>query len=70
MEFAYRKEKLKKVLPNTTLGPSQYLSITEIKIVKSNVGRAPFKSSVKKFKPPFGENFSYKRELQPQVIII
>ena len=70
MAFVYREEKLKKIRPNTALGPGQYLPITETKIVKSNVGRARFKSSVKKFKPPFGENFSYKRELQAQVIII
>ena len=61
MAFVYREEKLKKIRPNTALGPGQYLPITETKIVKSNVGRAPFESSVKKFKPPFGENYSYKK---------
>ena len=61
MAFVYREEKLKKVRPNTALGPGQYLPITETKIVKSNVGRAPFESSVKKFKPQFGENYSYRK---------
>ena len=61
MAFVYREEKLKKVRPNTTLGPGQYLPITDTKIVKSNVGRAPFESSAKKFKPMFGENYSYKK---------
>ena len=61
MAFVYREEKLKKIRPNTALGPGQYLPITETKIVKSNVGRAPFESSEKKFKPLFGENYSYKK---------
>ena len=61
MAFVYREEKLKKHRPNTALGPGQYLPITETKIVKSNVGRAPFESSAQKFKPPFGENYSYKK---------
>jgi hypothetical protein len=60
MAFVYREEKLKKIRPNTALGPGQYLPITDTIIVKSNVGRAPFESSVKKFKPLFGENSSYK----------
>ena len=61
MAFVYREEKLKNVRPNTALGPGQYLPITETKIVKSNVGRAPFESSARKFKPPFGENYSFKK---------
>ena len=61
MAFVFREEKLKKMRPNTALGPGQYLPITETKIVKSNIGRAPFESSVKKFKPIFGENYSYKK---------
>ena len=55
MAFVFREEKLKKSRPNTALGPGQYLPITNTKIVKSNAGRAPFESSVKKFKPPYGE---------------
>ena len=55
MAFVFREEKLKKMRPNTALGPGQYLPITETKIVKSNIGRAPFESRVKKFKPIFGE---------------
>ena len=61
MAFVYREEKLKRVRPNTALGPGQYLPITETKIVKSNVGRAPFESSARKFKPPFGENYAFKK---------
>ena len=49
MAFVYRAPKFKKFRPNTALGPGQYLPITETKIVKSNDGRAPFESSVKKF---------------------
>ena len=61
MAFLFREEKLKKIRPNTALGPGQYLPITDTKIVKSNIGRAPFESSVKKFKPIFGENYSYRK---------
>ena len=61
MAFVFREEKLKKIRPNTALGPGQYLPITDTKIVKSNLGRAPFESSVKKFKPLFGENYAYKK---------
>ena len=61
MAFVFREEKLKRIRPNTALGPGQYLPITDTKIVKSNVGRAPFESSEKKFKPQFGENYSYKK---------
>ena len=61
MAFVFREEKLKRIRPNTALGPGQYLPITDTKIVKSNVGRAPFESSEKKFKPLFGENYSYKK---------
>ena len=61
MAFVFREEKLKKIRPNTALGPGQYLPITDTIIVKSNVGRAPFESSVKKFKPLFGENYSFKK---------
>ena len=61
MAFVYREEKLKKIRPNTALGPGQYLPITNTKIVKSNVGRAPFESSQKKFKPIFGENYSFRK---------
>ena len=61
MAFVFREEKLKRIRPNTALGPGQYLPITETKIIKSNVGRAPFESSEKKFKPQFGENYSYKK---------
>ena len=61
MAFVFREEKLKRIRSNTALGPGQYLPITDTKIVKSNVGRAPFESSEKKFKPLFGENYSYKK---------
>ena len=61
MAFVFREEKLKRIRPNTALGPGQYLPITDTKIIKSNVGRAPFESSEKKFKPQFGENYSYKK---------
>ena len=49
MAFVFREPKLKRIRPNTALGPGQYLPITETKLVKSNEGRAPFESSVKKF---------------------
>ena len=58
MAFVYRAEKLKKCRPNTALGPGQYLPITETKLVKSNDGRAPFESSVKKFNTIYGESTS------------
>ena len=58
MAFVYRAEKLKKPRPNTALGPGQYLPITETKLVKSNEGRAPFESSVKKFNTIYGESAS------------
>ena len=57
MAFVFREEKLKTIPPNTSLGPGQYLPMTQTKIIKSNVGRAPFESSVRKFKPQFGYNY-------------
>ena len=60
MAFVYRAEKLKKPRPNTALGPGQYLPITETKLVKSNEGRAPFESSVKKFNTIYGESSKTK----------
>ena len=55
MAFVYREEKLKKIRPNTALGPGEYLPQTKSKIIKNNEGRAPFESGVKKFKPLYGE---------------
>ena len=56
MAFVYRAQKFKKFRPNTALGPGQYLPITETKLVKSNNGRAPFESSVKKFNTIYGDS--------------
>ena len=55
MAFVYRAQKFKKFRPNTALGPGQYLPITQTKLVKSNDGRAPFESSVKKFNTIYGD---------------
>ena len=53
MAFVFRDNKLKKIRPNTALGPGEYLPISkDIKI--KNIG-APFESTVKKFQPLFGE---------------
>ena len=60
MAFVYRAQKFKKLRPNTALGPGQYLPITETKLVKSNEGRAPFESSVKKFNTIYGESSKTK----------
>ena len=55
MAFVYREDKLNKIRPNTALGPGEYLPISrDIKIKNNNVS-APFESSVKKFKPLYGE---------------
>ena len=55
MAFVYRENKLKKIRPNTALGPGEYLPISkEIKIKNNNIS-APFESTVKKFKPLYGE---------------
>ena len=58
MAFVFREEKLKKIRPNTALGPGQYLPITNTKLVKSNDGRAPFESSVKKFNTIYNDSLS------------
>ena len=55
MAFVYREEKLKKIRPNTALGPGEYIPQSKPKTVKNNNGRAPFESGVKKFKSPYGE---------------
>ena len=63
MAFVYRAQKFKKFRPNTALGPGQYLPITQTKFVKSNDGRAPFESSVKKFNTIYGESPSRLKEV-------
>ena len=63
MAFVFRAQKFKKFRPNTALGPGQYLPITQTKIVKSNDGRAPFESSVKKLSTIFGESPSRMKEV-------
>ena len=55
MAFVFREDKLKKIRPNTSLGPGEYLPQSKTKILKNNDGRAPFESGVKKLKPPYGE---------------
>ena len=56
MAFVFREKKVKKIRPNTALGPGQYLPITDTKIIKSNVGRAPFESNVKKLLKIYEDN--------------
>ena len=63
MAFVFRAQKFKKFRPNTALGPGQYLPITQTKIVKSNEGRAPFESSVKKLSTIFGESPSRMKQV-------
>ena len=53
MAFVYRENKLKKIRPNTALGPGEYLSITKEKKIKNNI-TAPFESNEKKFKSFYG----------------
>ena len=55
MAFVYREDKLKRIRPNTALGPGEYLPQSKTKNYKNNSGRAPFESGVKKFKPLYGE---------------
>ena len=55
MAFVYKENKLKNIRPNTALGPGEYLPITQDKKFKKSNILAPFDSSVKKFKSPYGE---------------
>lgn len=55
MAFVYREDKLKRIRPNTALGPGEYLPLSKSKTIKNNDGFAPFESGVKKFKPIYGE---------------
>ena len=55
MAFVYRGNKLKKIRPNTALGPGEYLPISKDLKFKNNNISAPFESNVKKFKPLYGE---------------
>ena len=55
MAFVYRDNKLKQIRPNTALGPGEYLPISRDIKIKNNNTSAPFESSVKKFKPLYGE---------------
>ena len=55
MAFVFREDKLKKLRPNTALGPGEYLPQSDSKILKNNDKRVPFDSGVKKFKPLYGE---------------
>ena len=52
MAFVFREERLKDLKNMASLlpGPGQYLPITNTKIVKSNIGVAPFESNVERYK--------------------
>ena len=63
MAFVFREPKLKRIRPNTALGPGQYLPITETKLVKSNDGLAPFESSVKKFNTIYEDSSSKLKDI-------
>ena len=54
MAFVYRENKLKKMRPNTALGPGEYLPISKEKKFKNNNISAPFESNEKKFRSFYG----------------
>ena len=55
MAFVFRENKLKKIRPNTALGPGEYLPISKNKKIKNNNVTAPFESTVQKFNPLYGK---------------